>query len=126
LALARALLHPAPLVLLDEPTAHLDALTEQQVLAEIVRAGEGRATLLATHRLVGLGAFDEVLVLDRGRVVERGPAAELATRGGLFARLLDLQRATAALTDDAFAEVDDSPLRAGRGDDSPLRTSGGE
>ena len=52
LALARALLRPAPLLLLDEPTAHLDALTERDVLSEIVRAGEGRATLLVTHRLV--------------------------------------------------------------------------
>ncbi|MGE5127925.1 MAG: thiol reductant ABC exporter subunit CydC, partial [Betaproteobacteria bacterium] len=68
LALARALLRPAPLLLLDEPTAHLDALTERELLAAIVRAGEGRATLLVTHRLVGLEAFDEVIVLARGRV----------------------------------------------------------
>jgi thiol reductant ABC exporter CydC subunit len=124
LALARALLHPAPLLLLDEPTAHLDALTERQVLEEIVRAGEGRATLLATHRLVGLTGFDEVLVLDRGRVVERGPAAELATRAGLFARLLDRQRATAALADGAFAQVSLGLLRPSREDRSPSVRAG--
>ena len=102
LALARALLRPAPILLLDEPTAHLDALTEREVLGEIVRAGEGRATLLVTHRLVSLEAFDEVLVLERGRVAERGSAAELLARGGLFARLMALQRSVEALGDPAF------------------------
>ena len=101
LALARALLRDAPFLLLDEPTAHLDALTEREVMRQIVRAGEGRATLLVTHRLVSLDAFDEVLVLERGRVVERGRAADLAGASGTFARLLALQRAT--LGDDAFA-----------------------
>ena len=102
LALGRALLRPASILLLDEPTAHLDAVTERQVLDEIVHAGEGRATLLITHRLVGLEPFDEVLVLERGRVRERGRAAELASRGGPFARMLALQRTRGALGDEAF------------------------
>jgi thiol reductant ABC exporter CydC subunit len=101
LALARALLRDAPFLLLDEPTAHLDAVTEREVMREIVRAGEGRATLLVTHRLVSLESFDEVLVLEGGRVVERGRATDLAGAGKTFARLLALQRAT--LADDAFA-----------------------
>jgi len=101
LALARALLRDAPFLLLDEPTAHLDALTEREVMRQIVRAGAGRATLLVTHRLVALETFDEVLVLDCGRVVERGRAVDLGGSGGTFARLLALQRAT--LGDDAFA-----------------------
>ena len=100
LALARALLRDAPFLLLDEPTAHLDAVTEREALGEVVRAGEGRGTLLVTHRLVALDAFDEVVVLDRGRVAERGRAADLAASGGTFARLLALQRAS--LEDDAF------------------------
>ena len=68
-----------------------------------MRAGEGRATLLVTHRLVSLEAFDEVLVLERGRVVERGRAADWPGPDGTFARLLALQRAT--LGDDAFPRV---------------------
>ena len=103
LALARALLRDAPFLLLDEPTAHLDALTEREVMREIVRAGEKRATLLVTHRLVGLEAFDEVMVLEHGRVAERGHARDLARSGGTFARLRELQRSTTALGDDAFA-----------------------
>jgi thiol reductant ABC exporter CydC subunit len=102
LALARALLRPAPILLLDEPTAHLDALTEREVLAEIVRAGEGRATLLVTHRLVSLDAFDEVLVLAGGRVTERGRAMELLAGGGALARLLALQRSADVLDNGAF------------------------
>ncbi len=107
LALARALLRDAPFLLLDEPTAHLDALAEREVLGEIVRAGAGRATLLVTHRLVALDAFDEVLVLERGRVAERGRAAELAAAGGAFARLLDVQRAR--LDDDSSRSIVEGP-----------------
>jgi ATP-binding cassette subfamily C protein CydC len=102
LALARALLRSAPILLLDEPTSHLDAVTERRVLKEIVRAGDGRATLLITHRLVGLDRFDEVVVLERGHVQERGSAEDLASRGGAFARMLELQQARGALGDEAF------------------------
>jgi thiol reductant ABC exporter CydC subunit len=102
LALARALLREAPLLVLDEPFAHLDALTERALLDELLRAGEGRATLLVTHRLVSLESFDEVLVLERGRVAERGRAAGLLVRDGALARLMALQRSVEALGDEAF------------------------
>jgi thiol reductant ABC exporter CydC subunit len=101
LALARALLRPAPLLLLDEPTAHLDARTEQDVLSTIIRAGAGRATLLVTHRLSGLERFDQVVVLDRGRVVERGRAQDLAAAKGAFSRLLARERARLRLDERA-------------------------
>lgn len=109
LGLARALLGRGTLLLLDEPTAHLDALTERTVMDAILRAGEGRATLLVSHRLVALDRFDEVIVLSEGRAVERGRASELALRGGAYASLLRRQRDVAALGDatlgDASLEV---------------------
>ena len=91
LALARALLKGAPLLILDEPTANLDALTERVVLDGILRLMEGRTTLLITHRLVGMEAMDEIIVLDRGTAVERGRHAELLEMGGLYRRMWDLQ-----------------------------------
>lgn len=97
LALARAFLKDAPLLVLDEPTAHLDALTERAVLAEIGRARRAQGVLLITHRLVGLEAADEILVLAGGRVVERGTWSTLAQAGGTFARLLALQRSADVL-----------------------------
>lgn len=91
LALARALLKPAPLLLLDEPTAHLDTWTERRLLRRLL-APSDRAVLLATHRLVELDAVDEILVLDAGRVVQRGRHPELAGSPGLYRRLLQAQR----------------------------------
>jgi ATP-binding cassette subfamily C protein CydCD len=77
------------------------------VMAGIVSAGAGRATLLVTHRLGGLEAFDEVVVVDHGRVVERGRAAALAQAGGTFARLLAIERAR--LEDDASRGIVEEP-----------------
>ncbi|MEZ0396423.1 MAG: thiol reductant ABC exporter subunit CydD [Anaerolineales bacterium] len=92
LALARALLRNSPLFLLDEPTANLDPLTEADILAMLLAQGRGRSLLLITHRLVGLEAMDEILVLNHGRVVERGSHADLLRRGGLYRHLYAIQR----------------------------------
>ena len=92
LAIARAVLKDAPILVLDEATANLDAVTEQAVMGAIAQAMRGRTTLLITHRLVGLEAMDEILVLDAGRVVERGRHADLLLRDGVYRRLWDLQR----------------------------------
>jgi ABC-type multidrug transport system fused ATPase/permease subunit len=91
LAIARALLKDPPLLILDEATANLDALTERQVLAFIADAMQGRAILMITHRLVGLEAMDEILVLEAGKVVERGRHSELLKMDGLYRRMWDLQ-----------------------------------
>ncbi|WP_327230764.1 thiol reductant ABC exporter subunit CydD [Streptomyces murinus] len=82
LALARALLADFPVLVLDEPAEHLDLPTADALTADLLAATEGRTTLLITHRLAGLDEVDEVLVLDAGRVVQRGPYAELAAVDG--------------------------------------------
>ncbi|MHC3471277.1 thiol reductant ABC exporter subunit CydD [Streptomyces sp. 7R007] len=82
LALARALLADFPVLVLDEPAEHLDLPTADALTADLLAATEGRTTLLITHRLAGLEAVDEVVVLDGGRVVQRGAYAELAAVDG--------------------------------------------
>ncbi|MFI6009317.1 thiol reductant ABC exporter subunit CydD [Streptomyces sp. NPDC051243] len=82
LALARALLADFPVLVLDEPAEHLDLPTADALTADLLSATEGRTTLLITHRLAGLEAVDEVVVLDEGRVVQRGTFAELAAADG--------------------------------------------
>ncbi|MET7679478.1 thiol reductant ABC exporter subunit CydD [Streptomyces sp. NPDC005423] len=82
LALARALLADFPVLVLDEPAEHLDLATADALTADLLAATEGRTTLLITHRLAGLDAVDEVVVLDEGRVVQRGPYAGLVAAEG--------------------------------------------
>lgn len=91
LAIARALLKDAPLLILDEPAANLDPLTERQLLETLFVLMGGRSILLITHRLVGLEHFDQILVMDHGQIVERGRHAELLAGDGLYRRLWDLQ-----------------------------------
>lgn len=92
LAIARAVLKNAPILVLDEATANLDAVTEQAVMAAITHAMRDRTTLMITHRLVRLEDVDEILVLAAGRVVERGRHADLLAREGVYHHLWDLQR----------------------------------
>lgn len=87
LALARAFLKDAPLVILDEPTAHLDAALQASLGRSIRALCEGRTVLLIAHRLETLRQADRVVVLAQGRVVEQGAPAELRAAGGAFARL---------------------------------------
>jgi ATP-binding cassette, subfamily C, bacterial CydC len=87
LALARALLADPALMILDEPTAHLDPASRRALTADILTATQGRATLLITHDLDGLDQVDEIVVLDRGQVVARGTHAELLRTGGLYPRM---------------------------------------
>jgi ABC-type multidrug transport system fused ATPase/permease subunit len=87
LALARALLADFPLLVLDEPAEHLDLATADALVHDVLAPTATRGTLLITHRLAGLDAVDEVIVLDGGRVVERGSHAELLARGGRYAAM---------------------------------------
>ena len=93
LALARALLADFPVLVLDEPAEHLDLATADALTADLLAATRGRTTLLITHRLAGLEAVDEVLVLDQGQVVQRGTHAQLAAEDGVFGDLLARERA---------------------------------
>ncbi|MFV8130233.1 thiol reductant ABC exporter subunit CydD [Streptomyces syringium] len=89
LALARALLADFPVLVLDEPAEHLDLPTADALTADLLAATEGRTTVLITHRLAGLAAVDEVIVLERGRAVQRGAYEELAAVDGPFRRMLE-------------------------------------
>ncbi|MFJ7997092.1 thiol reductant ABC exporter subunit CydD [Streptomyces sp. NPDC096310] len=93
LALARALLADFPVLILDEPAEHLDLATADALTADLLAATEGRTTLLITHRLRGVDAVDEVIVLDEGRTVQRGPYGELAAAEGPLRRMLERERA---------------------------------
>nr|BFD83891.1 thiol reductant ABC exporter subunit CydD [Streptomyces sp. Xyl84] len=97
LALARALLADFPVLVLDEPAEHLDLPTADALTADLLRATEGRTTLLITHRLAGLEAVDEVIVLDGGRVVQRGPYTELAALPGPLRRMAERETAAELL-----------------------------
>jgi ATP-binding cassette subfamily B protein len=91
LALARAVLRDAPILLLDEATSALDAESEAAVQQALERITEGRTTLIIAHRLATVQRADRILVMDGGRIIEEGRHAELVRRGGLYARLAELQ-----------------------------------
>jgi len=91
MAIARALLKDAPILILDEATTNLDVLTERDVLQTIYRVMEGRTTLMITHRLVGMEQMDEIIVLRYGRVIERGTHANLLQQSGFYRRMWELQ-----------------------------------
>ncbi|GGX16418.1 ABC transporter [Streptomyces lomondensis] len=97
LALARALLADFPVLVLDEPAEHLDLPTADALTADLLAATEGRTTLLITHRLAGLEAVDEVIVLDRGRIVQRGPYAELVSADGPLREMAEREAASESL-----------------------------
>jgi ATP-binding cassette subfamily C protein CydC len=91
LALARALLKDAPILILDEPSANLDALTEQALFAALREIIEQRTTILISHRLVAMELADQILVLHNGRLIEQGDHISLLRAGGFYRRMWDLQ-----------------------------------
>lgn len=93
LALARALLADFPVLVLDEPAEHLDLATADALTADLLAATEGRTTLLITHRLAGLDAVDEVIVLADGAVVQRGPFADLSAVDGPLREMVERETA---------------------------------
>jgi len=92
IGIARAFLKNAPILLLDEPTSALDPKTESAIMETIKELMRGRTTLIATHRLATVHNVDQIIVLEKGRVVERGTHQELSTSGGIYAIFAEEQR----------------------------------
>jgi ATP-binding cassette subfamily B protein len=88
IAIARAILKDAPILILDEATSALDAETEGKIKRALERLCEGRTTFIIAHRLSTVAHADEIVVLDHGRIIERGSFEGLVRQGGLFARLV--------------------------------------
>jgi ABC-type multidrug transport system fused ATPase/permease subunit len=91
LSIARAILKDTPILVLDEPTANLDAETELRVLSNLAAWGKGRVIFLITHRLSTIRRADRIVVLEEGRVVEQGTHDALLARGGALQRLVALE-----------------------------------
>ncbi|WP_318519115.1 heme ABC transporter ATP-binding protein/permease CydC [Photobacterium leiognathi] len=87
LGIARALLHDAPILLMDEPTEGLDRRTEQQILALLLDHAKDKTVLFITHRLVGLAQMDQICLMDEGEIIERGKHQELLAQKGRYAEL---------------------------------------
>ncbi|MEO6889563.1 MAG: thiol reductant ABC exporter subunit CydC [Ktedonobacteraceae bacterium] len=108
LAIARAFLKDAPILLLDEPTAHLDASTEEGIIHALRTFMQGRTTILITHRLIGLDMADEILVMQNGSIKECGVHHELVQAEGLYWKLWTVQNQ--ALTSSSESERARLPL----------------
>lgn len=92
IAIARAFLKNTPILILDEPTVGLDALTEQRLLIDLQGIMKGKTVLWITHRLSGLKQMDQILVLREGQIVEQGSQQQLLERQGLFSEMWQLQQ----------------------------------
>lgn len=91
-AIARTILKSPPILILDEATSALDTNTEREIQAELDRVAEGRTTMVIAHRLSTVVNADEIIVLEKGRIAERGAHAELIAKGGLYATMWARQR----------------------------------
>jgi ATP-binding cassette subfamily C protein CydD len=92
LALARAFLKDAPILLLDEPTSHLDPATEKDLQVAIYQLMANRTALIIAHRLNSIIAADRIVVLDKGRVVQQGTYSELLNAGGLLSQMVGVSQ----------------------------------
>jgi ATP-binding cassette subfamily B protein len=93
ITLARALIRDPEILLLDDCLSAVDAATEQKILANLRRTRKGRTVVFATHRLSAVRDADQIWVMERGRIVERGTHDQLVAAGGLYAQLVAEQPA---------------------------------
>ncbi|MBN8974677.1 MAG: ATP-binding cassette domain-containing protein, partial [Rhizobiales bacterium] len=91
-AIARTILKGPPILVLDEATSALDSHTEREIQDALEGVSRGRTSLVIAHRLSTIVGADEIIVLDRGRIVERGTHAELLAKSGLYASMWNRQR----------------------------------
>jgi ATP-binding cassette subfamily B protein len=103
--IARAILKNPAILVLDEATSALDSATEQEVQGALDEAAKGRTTLMVAHRLSTVAGADEIIVLDEGKIVERGTHRELLDRGGLYADLWSRQSRAHEDADAAVADL---------------------
>jgi ATP-binding cassette subfamily B protein len=92
IAIARAILRDAPIVLLDEPTAGLDAASEQRIIAALKELTKGKTTIVVTHQLTTITDADRILVISEGKIAEAGTHQELLNRNGAYKTLWDAQQ----------------------------------
>ena len=112
-AIARTILKGPPILLLDEATSALDSHTERDIQEALDRVARNRTTLVIAHRLSTIVGADEILVLDRGTIVERGTHKELLARGGLYASMWNRQR-EAQMAREILADAEDEATAPNR------------
>jgi len=112
-AIARTILKAPPILLLDEATSALDSHTEQEIQDALDRVSRNRTTLVIAHRLSTIIGADEIIVLDQGSIVERGPHHQLLARNGLYASMWNRQREAEAARE-KLALVDDEAVAPNR------------
>jgi ATP-binding cassette subfamily B protein len=127
-AIARTILKGPPILLLDEATSALDSHTEKEIQDALDRVSKNRTTLVIAHRLSTIIRADEILVLDRGSIVERGTHPQLLAKGGLYASMWNRQREAEAAREKLalIAEEDElapnrnpPPVEEGASQDQP-------
>ncbi|MFO1109033.1 MAG: ABC transporter ATP-binding protein/permease [Bradyrhizobium sp.] len=124
-AIARTVLKAPPILVLDEATSALDSHTEHEIQGALERVSQNRTSLVIAHRLSTIVAADEIIVLDQGKIAERGTHAELLASGGLYASMWNRQREAEAARE-KLAQIDDdneAPNRAPPPIEDPVATA---